>query len=164
MTVSKNVEMVNVFKNQTYSSRPVKPFLSNRKDSFVNTTSFVSRFVMVLTVFFVWQIYSDVSAPAPIPKPNVSKALKQKSAPEWVYIGSARGNAYYVDLSRERVKGQYWLAPAFVISSSGVRIFGKIAVDCAKRQYKVWLANQEFPWSQIGAGSPLGSFVENICI
>lgn len=67
MTVSKNVEMANAFINQTNSGRPVKPFPSNRKD-IVNTSS-ISKFVMaVLTVFFVWQTYSDVSAPAPIPK------------------------------------------------------------------------------------------------
>lgn len=99
-------------------------------------------------------------------KEEQDPAPKQKtsSAPDWYYIGKASGNAYYVNLSREVVDGVYWGAPAFVITENNTKVFGKIALNCRTHEYKAQFANEDIPWSEIGPGSPLGAFVENVCI
>lgn len=83
--------------------------------------------------------------------------------PDWVLLGTARGMTYYVDLRRELVSGSLWVAPALVVDENGVKAFGKIAINCSNQTYKARFGNHEIDWSDIGEGSPVGDFVENVC-
>ena len=83
---------------------------------------------------------------------------------DWYHIGSAEGYAYYVDVSREMVKGSYWSAPALVIDRDNTKMLGKILLDCSTFEYRSQFANFESDWAKVGAGSHLSSVAENVCL
>ena len=96
-----------------------------------------------------------------VPKEENSFAPDRR---DWYHIGSAEGYAYYVDVSREMVKGSYWSAPALVIARDNTKTLGKFLLDCSTLEYKTQLANFESDWAKVGAGSPLSSVAENVCV